>query len=82
MELVTRVKKELEKYDLEFIIDKEYNTKFKGKIKDKKTGIEMPYELEKILQYNAVDSHCKNINESIKLYIKLIGGKQYDNKKQ
>lgn len=71
MTLLERLNKELSIYELEFKTKKEYNDKFKGVLIGKQTGIEIPFEVNKALQHNAIKSHCKWVNDYVNLYIKL-----------
>jgi hypothetical protein len=73
MTLVERLNKELSKYELQFVCQKEYGTKFKGFIIEKNKGAKIPYELEKSLQVEYIEKHCKWINDYVDLYLKLKG---------
>lgn len=71
MTLIQKVNKELEKVGLEFKPVKELRDKFKGILIDKKNQVEIPYEVQKILQWDKVESFAKSCRDHINLYIQL-----------
>ena len=71
MTLIQKLNKELDKLDLEFIETKELREKYRGILIDKKTGVEITYEVQKILQWDKVKIFAQNCREHIDMYIEL-----------
>lgn len=73
MTLVEKFSQEVNKVGLDFRIIKECNDKFKGILTDKKTLVEVPYELHKSFQLNMLKSHIKWVRNYVDMAIKLRG---------
>jgi len=71
MTLIQKLNKELAKVNLEFKQTKELAEKFRGVLVDKEQGIEIKYEVPKILQWNKVNSFAQNCRSHIDMYIQL-----------
>lgn len=71
MTLIQKLNKELEKVGLEFKETKELRDKYKGVLIDKKADVEIPYEVQKILQWDKVKSFANNCREHINMYVEL-----------
>lgn len=71
MTLIQKLNKELEKVGLEFKTSKELATKFKGMLIDKKTNIEIPHEVVKILQWDKIRSYANWCRDYMDMAIKL-----------
>ena len=70
MTLIQKLNKELEKLNLKFIKEKEFNEKYKGKLVDTKLNYEIKYEVPKALQYNMTGSYAKQCRNLIDMHIK------------
>lgn len=79
MTLLEKLNQELNKQGLSFKPEKEFNEKFKGILEDKKTSIQIPFEVNKSLQINHIKSHavwCRNyMDTNIKFNKMMKGGK-------
>lgn len=71
MTLIQKLNKELDKVGLEFKQTKELRDKFKGILIDKKSSIEIPYEVQKILQWDKVNLFANGCRKHIDMYIQI-----------
>lgn len=73
--LLEKVNEELAKNGLEFTVIKEFNTKFKGKLVDIKSGIYADFEIQNCLQFNMIKSFAKFCRNYMDMYVVFVKNK-------